>query len=124
MIYLPPSQLKTTYLDSSDNALDIYCNYEKVALVGNFNAKIGTCLDNFLFPHELQSTNNEPIYFENAHNQNCIDFILTNRPGSFLSRQRLYLLDYQIFINWSCLYRTLFWMGFFETIHRWRRGQI
>ena len=49
MIYLPPSQLKTTYLDSSDNALDIYCNYEKVALVGNFNAKIEVVLTTSYF---------------------------------------------------------------------------
>ena len=82
----------------------VYCNYEKVVLVGGFNAKIGeTCLHNFLFQHELQSINKEPTCFKNAHNPSCTDFILTNSLGSFI-RRILYLLDYQIFINWPHLY--------------------
>ena len=57
-----------------------HCSYENV-LVGDFNAKIGkTCLDNFLFQHELQSINKEPTCFINAHNPSSIDYILRNRP--------------------------------------------
>ena len=49
------------FFESLDKALDVYCNYEKVVLVGDFNAKIGeTCLDNFLLQHELESLNKEP----------------------------------------------------------------
>ena len=55
------------FFDSLDKALDVYCNYEKVVLVGNFNAKIGeTCLDNFLFQRELESLNKELTCLKNA----------------------------------------------------------
>ena len=68
-IYHPPLQPDQYFFDSLDKALDAYCNYKKVVLVGDFNAKIGeTCLDNFLFQHELQSISKEPTCFKNAHN--------------------------------------------------------
>ena len=77
-IYHPQSQHDQYFFDSLDKALDVYCNYEKVVLVGDFNAKIGeTCLDNFLFQHELQIINKEPTRSKNAHNSSCIDFVLT-----------------------------------------------
>ena len=73
------------FFDSLDKAIDVYCNYEKIILVGDFNAKVrGTCHGNFLFQHELQSVNKEPTCFKNTHNPSCIDFILRNSPGSFL----------------------------------------
>ena len=54
-IYNPPSHPDQYSFGSLDKVLVVYCNYEKVVLVGDFNAKIGeTCLDNFLFQHELQ----------------------------------------------------------------------
>ena len=38
--------------------LDVYCQYEKVVLVDDFNAQIGEkCFDRFLFEHELKSMN-------------------------------------------------------------------
>ena len=62
-----------------------------------------TYLHNFLFQHELEIVNKKPTYFKNAHNPSCIDFISTTSQ-EVVSRWRLYLLDYLIFINWSCLY--------------------
>ena len=60
-------------------------------MVGDFNAKIGEMyLDNFLFQHELQSINKEPTRFKNTHNLICIDFILTNSPGSFFKTETLF----------------------------------
>ena len=56
-IYHPPSQPDQYFFDSLDKTLDVHCNYEKVVLVVDFNAKIG--LDNFLFQHELQSINKD-----------------------------------------------------------------
>ena len=91
-IYHLPSQPDQYFFDSLDKALDVYCNYEKVVLVGDFNAKIGeTCLDTLLlFQHELQSINKEPTCFKNAHNPSCIDFILTNSPRSFFKTKTLF----------------------------------
>ena len=66
-------------------------------MVGDFNAKIGEMyLDNFLFQHELQSINKEPTCFKNTNNLSCIDFILTNSPGSFFKTETLFtgLLDF------------------------------
>ena len=60
-------------------------------MVGDFNAKIGEMyLDNFLFQHELQSINKEPTCFKNTNNLSCIDFILTNSPGSFFKTETLF----------------------------------
>ena len=64
-IYHPPSQPDQYFFDSLDKALDVYCNYEKVVLVGDFNAKIAEMyLGNFLFQHELQSINKESTCFK------------------------------------------------------------
>ena len=89
--YHPPSQPDQYFFDSLGKALDVSCNYEKVVLVGDFNAKIEeTCLGKFLFQYEMQSVNKEPICFKNAHNPSCIDFILTNSPGSFFKMEILF----------------------------------
>ena len=85
-IYHPQSQHDQYFFDSLDKALDVYCNYEKVVLVGDFNAKI----DNFLFQHKLQSINNKHTCFKNAHNPSCIGFILPNSPGSFFKTETLF----------------------------------
>ena len=37
----PPSQSDQYYFDSIDKALDVYYQYEKVVLVGDFNSQIG-----------------------------------------------------------------------------------
>ena len=39
--YYPPSQSDQYYFDNIDKALDVYCQYEKILLVGDFNAQIG-----------------------------------------------------------------------------------
>ena len=87
-IYHPPSQLGQYFFSSLDKLLDIYCNYKKVVLVGDFNAKIG--LGNFLFQHELKNINKEPTCFINAHNQSCKDNILSNSPESFVKTDTLF----------------------------------
>ena len=53
--FVPPSQSDQYYFDNIDKALDIYCQYEKVVLAGDFNAQIEErCFDYFLFQHELR----------------------------------------------------------------------
>ena len=52
--YHPPSQSNQCYFDNIDKALDVYCQYEKVVLVGDFNAQIGEkCFLDFYFNMNL-----------------------------------------------------------------------
>ena len=39
-MYNLPSQPDQYFFDSLNKDLDVYCNYEKVVLVGDFNPKI------------------------------------------------------------------------------------
>ena len=82
--YRPPSQSDRYYFNNIDKALDVSCQYEKVVLVGDFNAKIGEkCFDDFLFQHELKGINDKPTCCKSRDKPSCIDFILTNSPLSF-----------------------------------------
>ena len=46
--YHPPSQSDQYYFDNIYKALDVYCQYEKIMLVGDFNAQIAEkCLITF-----------------------------------------------------------------------------
>ena len=90
-IYHPPSQSDQYFFDRLDNALDVYSNYENILLVGDFNAQIGeTCLDTFLYQHELKNVNKEPTCYKNSENPSCIDFILTNNPRSLQNEYDFY----------------------------------
>ena len=83
-IYHLPFQSDQYFFDGLDNALDEYSNYGNILLVGDFNAQIReTCLDTFLYQHELKNVNKEPTCYKNSGNSSCIDFILTNNPRSF-----------------------------------------
>ena len=79
--YHPPSQSDQYFFDRLDNALDVYSNYENILLVGDFNAQIEeTCLDTFVYQHELKNVSKEPTCYRNSENPSCIDFIFTNNP--------------------------------------------
>ena len=88
-IYHPPSQSDKYFLYTS---LDVYSSYENILLVGDSNAQIGekTCLDTFLYQHELKNVNKEPTRYKNSENPSCIDFILTNNPRSFFKTRTLF----------------------------------
>ena len=90
-IYHPPSQPDQYFFGRLDNALDVYSNYENVLFVRDFNAQIGeTCLDTFLYQHELKNVNKEPTYYKNSESPSCIDFILTNNRRSFFKTNTLF----------------------------------
>ena len=78
----PPEHSDQYYFDNIDKALDVYCQYQKIMLVGDFNAQIGEkCFDEF--QHELRSVNDRRTCNKNPDKPSCIDFILTNSPLSF-----------------------------------------
>ena len=50
---------------------------KNIVLVRDYYVKIGeTCLDKFLFQHELERSSKEPACFKTAHYSRCIAFIL------------------------------------------------
>ena len=80
----PRSQSDQYYFDNIDKALDVYCQYENILLVGDFNAQTGEkCFDDFLFQHELRSVNDKPTCYKNPDKPSYINYILTNSPLSF-----------------------------------------
>ena len=51
--YHPPSQNDIYYFNQLDKAIDTYNNYEKILLIGDFNAETSeACLESFLYEHE------------------------------------------------------------------------
>ena len=54
--YHPPSQSDSYFFEHLDKALDIYSNYEKVLLTGDFNSEITEpCMDSYLYQHDMTS---------------------------------------------------------------------
>ena len=61
--YHPPSQNDHYFFEKLDKAIDVYSHYEKVLLLGNFNAEISEfCLDFFLYQHELKNLVKEKTF--------------------------------------------------------------
>ena len=83
--YHPPSQNDIYYFNQLDKAIDTYNNYEKILLIGDFNAETTEpCLESFLYEHDLQNLVKENTCFKSVENPSCIDLILTN---SYMSLQ-------------------------------------
>ena len=77
--YHPPSQNDHYFFENLDKAIDLYSHYEKILLVGNFNAEISeVCLNSFLYQHELKNLVKERTCSKIVSNPSCIDFFLTN----------------------------------------------
>ena len=86
--YHRPSQSDQYYFDNLDKSLDTYSNYEKILLVGDFNAQTtDQYLSSFLYQHELSSIVKESTCFKNVSNPSCIDLFLTNSALSFQNTQ-------------------------------------
>ena len=82
--YHPSSQNNEYYLNYLDKALDTYCNYEKVLLVGNFNTEITEhYIASFLYKHELSNLVKERPCFKNMQDPSCIELLLTNNSDAF-----------------------------------------
>ena len=89
--YHPPLRSDQYYFDNIGKVLDAYCQYDRVVLIGGFNAQIGEkCFEDFLFQHQLKSVNDKPTCYKNPDKSSCIDFILTNSPLSFYESDFLF----------------------------------
>ena len=62
---LSPSIAKRShFFEHYDQALDIYSNYEKVLLTGDFSSEITEpCMDSFLYQHDMASLVKEKNMF-------------------------------------------------------------
>ena len=87
--YHPPSQNDHYFFENLDKKIHVCSNYEKVLLLGDFNAEISEfCLDSFLYEHELKNLVKEKTCFKNVSNPGCIDLFLTNTALSFHLEQQ------------------------------------
>ena len=69
-----PSQNYYYFFESLDKAIDVYSHYEKVSVVGEFNAEISeVCLDSFLYQHELKNLVKEKKRFESKLHWSFLD---------------------------------------------------
>ena len=54
--YHPPSQNDIYYFNQLDKAIDTYNNYDKILLIGDFNAETTEpCPESLLHEHDLQN---------------------------------------------------------------------
>ena len=61
--YHPPSQSDCYFFEHLDKALDIYSNYEKVLITGDFNSEIPEpYMDFFLYQHGMTSLVKEKTF--------------------------------------------------------------
>ena len=90
-LYPAPYQNLNYFFDDIDKGLGVYSTYEGVALVGDFNAKVGEkSFDTFSYQHKLTSINRYPTCYKNSNNPSCIDHVLTNSPKSFFKTQIIF----------------------------------
>ena len=72
------------YFQEIGHALDVYCNYEKCLLVGDFNIEEDEhCLCDFLYEYNAKNLVKEKTCFKSLENLSCIDLFLTNSHQSF-----------------------------------------
>ena len=73
------------FFDQLGFALDVYSNYDKFLLAGDFNAEEGKneSLDDLMDAFHAKNMVKEPTCFKNPQNPSCIDLFITNSCGSF-----------------------------------------
>ena len=67
------------YFEQVGLALDVYSNYDKFLLAGDFNVEEEeNCLRDFLFHYNAKNLVKENTFFRSIDNPRCIDLFLTN----------------------------------------------
>ena len=98
--YHPPSQNDQYSFEALDKSLDCYSSYDRIILIGYFNSEDHeTCMETFLYRHNLTNIVKEGTYFKNSSKPSTIDLFLTNN-SSYFQNTKIFLLVFQIFINW------------------------
>ena len=82
--YHPPSQSDKEYFEQVGLALDVYSDYGKFLLTGDFNAEDSeSCLKDFLYHYDAKNLVKQKTCFKSVENPSCIDLFLTNSYRSF-----------------------------------------
>ena len=82
--YHPPSHNNQYYSESLDKALDCYSSYDKIVLIGDFNSEDHeTCMETFLYQHNLTNIVKEGTCFKKSSNPSTINVFLTNNSSCF-----------------------------------------
>ena len=81
--YHPPTQSDSYYFNNLDKALDLYSQYDKKLLVGDFNTEVSDVLSLFLYQHDLENLVKDKTCFKNANNPSTIDLFSTNNSLAF-----------------------------------------
>ena len=85
----------TEYFEQIGLALDVYSNYEKFLLTGDFNMEEEEdTLKEFLFEYNAKSLVKEKTCYKSFDNPSCIDLFLTNSQQSFQNTIATCLLDF------------------------------
>ena len=72
------------YFEQLGLALDVYSNYDKFLLAGDFNVEEDQdCLQEFLFHHNAKNLVKEKTCFKSTENPSCIDLFITNSYQNF-----------------------------------------
>ena len=88
---LPPSQNDQYYFEALDKALDCYSSYDRIVLTGDFNSKEQeTCMETFLYQHNLKNIVIESICFKNS-SKPTIDLFLTNNSSYFQNTKTFFI---------------------------------
>ena len=83
-IYHLPSQNDQFYSKALDKALDCYSSYDRIVLIGDFNSEHHeTCMETFLYQHNLTYIVKEGTYFKNSSKPSTIDLFLANNSSYF-----------------------------------------
>ena len=71
------------YFEQVGLALDVYSNFDKFLLSGDFNAEEECCLKEFLYEYKAKNLVKQNTCFKSINNPSCIDIFLTNCHQSF-----------------------------------------
>ena len=76
--------LKSCFMFALDKALDCYSSYDRIVLIGDFNSEDQeTCMETFLYQHNLTNIVKEGICFKNSSKPSTIGLFLTNNSSYF-----------------------------------------
>ena len=82
--YYLPSQNHQYLSEALDKALDCYSSYDRIVLIGDFNSEDHeTCMETFLYQHNLTNIVKEGTCFKNSSKPSTIDLFLTNNSSYF-----------------------------------------
>ena len=72
------------FFEQINLALDVYSNYDKFLLAGDFNIEEEeSCLRDFLYEHNATNLVKQKTCYKNIDNPSCIDLFITNCHQSF-----------------------------------------